>query len=74
MKRRHYYLIYNIMSSNSIKTKAGFNPLTFLVVSFLVPVTKYPDKSDLREKGFILAYSLQGLEAAGSVLSAVREP
>lgn len=72
MKRRHYYLIYNIMSSNSIKTKAGFNPLTFLV-SFLVPVTKYPDKSDLREKGFILAYSLQGLEAAGSVLSAVRE-
>lgn len=56
------------MSSNSIKTRAGFNPLTFLVA-----VAKYPDKRDLREKGFIFAYSLQGLEAAGPVLSAVRE-
>lgn len=66
-------MIYNIISSNSIKTKAGFNPLTFLVVSFLVPVIKYPDISDLREKGFILSYNLQGLEAVGLVLSAVRE-
>lgn len=55
------------------------------LVSFLVAVKKYPDKSNLRENGFILAHSSwvqstvtgmsmgQKLEAAGHITSTIRK-